>query len=110
MRHSVRHLTAATLTVLLFSGGAVPSHADDDDARDHEIARQAVVEGRIKPLTEITDAFKAQFAGEIVGVELEVTGPDKFVYEFKVVTPEGKLKEVKVDAKSAQILKVEDDD
>ena len=32
------------------------------------------------------------------------------VYKFKVLTPAGKLKEVKVDAKTAKILKVEDDD
>lgn len=105
-----RHLVAATLTMLLFAGGPATAHADDDDARDHEIARQALVEGRIRPLTEITEVFKSQFAGEIVGVELEVKGPDTFVYEFKVLTPEGKLKEVKIDAKTAKILKVEDSD
>lgn len=111
MRSSLfRPLIAAALTTLLFAGGTASVHADDDDARDHEIARQALVEGRIRPLTEITEAFKSQFAGEIVGVELEVKGPDTFVYEFKVLTPEGKLKEVKVDAKTAKILKVEDDD
>ncbi|AGK58046.1 hypothetical protein HYPDE_31858 [Hyphomicrobium denitrificans 1NES1] len=110
MRYSSRFLMAAALTTLLFAGGTVISTADDDDARDHEIARQALVEGRIRPLTEITEAFKTQFAGEIVGVELEAKGPDRFVYEFKVLTPEGKLKEVKVDAKTAKILKVEDDD
>jgi uncharacterized membrane protein YkoI len=100
----------AALTTLLFAGGTIISAADDDDARDHEIARQALVEGRIRPLTEITESFKSQFPGEIVGVELEVKGPDRIVYEFKVLTPEGKLKEVKVDAKTARILKVEDDD
>lgn len=108
MRPLPRHLIAATLTTLLFAGGIAPVHADDD--RDHEIARQALVEGRIRPLTEITEVFKSQFAGEIVGVELEVKGADTFVYEFKVLTPEGKLKEVKVDAKTAKILKVEDGD
>lgn len=110
MRTPSRILMSSVLATLLLAGGAVTSHADDDDARDHEIARQALIEGRIRPLAEITEAFKAQFAGEIVGVELEVKGPDTLVYEFKVLTPKGKLKEVKVDAKTAKILAVEDDD
>jgi uncharacterized membrane protein YkoI len=110
MHYSYRQIITALLTALLFAGGALAARADDDDARDHEIARQALIEGRIRPLTEITEAFKSQFTGEIVGVELEVKGPDMFVYEFKVLTPDGKLKEVKVDAKTAKILKVEDDD
>jgi len=105
-----RFLMTAALITLLIAGGAAVASADDDDARDHEIARQALIEGRIRPLTEITEAFKAQFAGEIVGVELEVKSPSMLVYEFKVLTPAGKLKEVKVDAKTAKILKVEDDD
>jgi uncharacterized membrane protein YkoI len=48
-------------------------------------------------------------AGEIVGVELETDVPGALVYEFKILTPEGKLKEVDVDAKTAKILKVEDE-
>ena len=104
------HLIAMLMAGLIVAGSTVASNADDDDARDHEFARQALIDGRIRPLAEITEAFKAQFAGEIVGVELEVKGSNTFVYEFKVLTPEGKLKEVKVDAKSAKILKVEDDD
>jgi uncharacterized membrane protein YkoI len=110
MRRTVHFFTTLTLTTLMLSGGSLISFAGDDDARDHEIARQALVEGRIRPLAEITESFKAQFAGEIVGVELEVKKHDTFVYEFKVLTPGGKLKEVKVDAKTAKILKVEDDD
>jgi len=110
MRTPFRFLMSSALVTLLLASGAAVSYADDDDARDHEIARQALIEGRIRPLAEITEAFKAQFAGEIVGVELEVESVNALVYEFKVLTPEGKLKEVKVDAKTAKILKVEDDD
>jgi uncharacterized membrane protein YkoI len=95
--------------LLAGSAGIAVSDDDDDDARDHELARQALVEGRIRPLAEITEVFKAQMAGEIVGVELETDVPGAFVYEFKILTPEGKLKEVDVDAKTAKILKVEDD-
>ncbi len=36
--------------------------------------------------------------GEIVGVEIEREKTGAFVYEFKVLTPGGYLKEVDVDA------------
>lgn len=88
---------------------AAPARADDDDRRDQEIARRALLEGRIKSLAEITEIVKPQLPGTILGVELEV---DKgtFVYEFDVVDQSGKLKEVDVDAATGTILKIEDDD
>ena len=98
------------LPALRLVGSATIANADDDDALDHERARQALSEGRIRSLAEIMDAFKAQFAGKIMGVELEVKKGHTFIYEFKVLTPDGKLKEAKVDAKTAKIIKIEDDD
>lgn len=96
-------IAAAALTI------AAPVRADDDDRRDQEIARRALLEGRIKSLAEITEMVKPQLPGTILGVDLEV---DKgtFVYEFDVVDPSGKLKEVDVDAATGAILKIEDDD
>src|SRR5262245_29118172 len=91
-------LLFATLIVSVIVG---PALADDDDKRDHELARQALIEGRIKPLTEITAMFQKQMPGEIVGVEIDRdkhTGA--FVYEFKLLTPDGHLKEVDVDAEN----------
>jgi uncharacterized membrane protein YkoI len=81
----------------------------DDDKRDQEIARQALKEGRIKSLIEITEIVKAKMPGTILGVELEVED-GRLVYEFDIVDPEGKLKEVEVDAATGDILKIEDDD
>jgi uncharacterized membrane protein YkoI len=111
MNHTTHHCTMLLLAVLLLAGGSALAIADDDDdERDHEFARQALAEGRIRPLTEIMESFKAQFAGKIVGVELKAKAKKPIVYEFKVVTPDGKLKEVKVDAATAKIIKIEDDD
>ena len=47
--------------------------------------------------------------GTILGVELDVEN-GRIVYEFDIVDPDGKLKEVEVDAATGDILKVEDDD
>jgi len=107
----MKRLTVLSLTALtLLSAGTLPAIADDDDERDHEIARKALSEGRIRPLTDIMDELKAQLPGQIVGVELEVKKTGAFVYEFKILTPQGKLKEVNVDAATAKILTIEDDD
>ncbi|HVJ79310.1 MAG TPA: PepSY domain-containing protein [Hyphomicrobium sp.] len=106
----MKHASFLLLPVLLLVGASAIANADDDDALDHERARQALSEGRIRSLSEIMDAFKAQFTGKIMGVELEVKKGTTFIYEFKVLTPDGKLKEVKVDAKTAKIIKIEDDD
>ncbi|MFT3731752.1 MAG: PepSY domain-containing protein [Hyphomicrobium sp.] len=94
----------------LLSAGSVSASADDGDDRDHEIARKALSKGHIRPLTEIIDTLKSGFPGQIIGVELESKKNGTFVYEFKVLAPDGKLKEVKVDAVTAKILKIEDDD
>jgi uncharacterized membrane protein YkoI len=44
----------------------------------------------------------------VVGVELDHER-GRYVYEFKVITPTGKLREVYVDAMTAEIVKSEDD-
>lgn len=97
-------IAAATLMIV------APARADSDDARDQEIARQALSEGRIKPLAEITEIVKPLLPGTILGVELEIEDGGRIVYEFDVIDKAGKLKEVDVDAATGIILKVEDDD
>lgn len=110
MDFTMKRIIVPSLIFLSLLGVSHPAFADDDDERDHEIARKAMIEGRIRPLTEIIDGLKAEFPGQIIGVELEVQKNGTFNYEFKVLTADGKLKEVKVDAATAKILTIEDDD
>ena len=95
-------LTAALLAVLT----AGLAHADDVGP---ETAKQLLGEGRIKPLAEVLDAVKRQVPGEMLEVELELekTG---YVYELKLLRPDGKVQEIEADAASGDILKIEDDD
>ena len=104
MRRLHRRCTfAAALFVMLAAGLA---HADDVG---QETAKRLVSEGRIKPLSEILNAVKRQVPGEMLEVELEFekTG---YVYELKLLRPDGKVQEVEADAASGNILKIEDDD
>lgn len=80
-------------------------------AGDEEIARKALVEGRIRPLTEIIELLKPQLPGiTILGVEIDVEDNGDIIYEFDIIDQSGRLKEVEVDAASGNILKIEDDD
>lgn len=107
-KRAIRKIACLFAAGLLLAAGT-PLHADDDDRRDQEMARRALQEGLIRPLSEISASLSAQFPGDIIAVELEVDD-GKFIYEFKVLTPQGVLKEVEVDAKTAKVLKIEDDD
>jgi uncharacterized membrane protein YkoI len=84
--------------------------AGDEESRDHDLARKALLEGRIRPLAEITEVVKSSIPGKILSVQIEIDDQQRFVYEFDIITAEGKLKEVDVDAATAAILKIEDDE
>lgn len=84
------------------------NHGKDRHRRDHERARRALEEGRARPLAEILEAVRGRLDGEVIGVEFD-RDDGRYVYEFKVVGADGRLREVYVDALSAEILKIEDD-
>lgn len=97
------------LAVALLGVAAPTPVRGGDDARDQEIARRALKEGRIRSLSEITEQVRPHLPGKILGVELEVEH-GRIVYEFDVIDPSGRLMEVEVDAASGEILSIEDDD
>lgn len=83
-------LLAAAL--VLGAGGA--AFAGDDD---HLLAKRALEEGRILPLAEILAKVKAEIPGKMIEVELEVED-GILVYDLKMLTQDGRLKELEVDA------------
>lgn len=90
--------------LLLLTRGV--SQADDDD---HELARRLLQEGRIRPLAELTESVRREIPGELLEVEFELED-GIYVYEFKILRPDGRIQEVEVDAATGRIVKVEDDD
>jgi len=86
--------------------GVGSGRADDDD---HQLARRALEEGRALPLAEILDKVKPKLPGKVIEVELEVED-GILVYDLKMLTPEGVLQEIEVDAATGEILEIEDDD
>ena len=90
--------------LLLFGTGS--GLAEDDD---HELARRALEEGRVLPLAEILAKMKPDVPGKVIEVVLEVDD-GTLVYDLKVLSPKGRLQEMKVDAATGKILKMENDD
>ena len=94
---------AAAFVIALAAG---PAYADDVGP---ELAKRLLSEGRIKPLSEIISGVQAKVPGEMLEVQLELDDGN-YVYELKLLRPDGKVQEVEADAASGNILKVEDDD
>ena len=103
----------AFLLALAALGAGTPVLARDDDdggrrrrggRHDHERARRALEEGRARPLADILAEVRHRLGGEIIDVEFD-REDGHYVYEFKVITPGGQLREIEVDALTAEVLK-----
>jgi uncharacterized membrane protein YkoI len=85
-------------------GGAF---AGDDD--DHESAMRALEQGLALPLTDIIAKVARRVPGKVIEVELE-DDDGTLVYDLKVLSPDGRLREIEVEAATGEILEIEDDD
>lgn len=101
---NLRHALVA-LSILL--AAASPARADES-RRDQDEAREAVEHGDIRPLDEILARLRDRFPGEVVKVKLE-REHDKWVYEFRVIDSQGRLREISVNAASGAIEDAGDD-
>lgn len=87
--------------------GAGAAWADDED-EDHDRAMEALQQGRVRPLAEILAEVGPDLGGQVVGVEFD-DEEGAYLYEFTVVTDDGRLRKVYVDATSGRIVDFEDD-
>ena len=89
-------LGAALLWGLL---GLAPVAARDD----HEQAREAVQAGQILPLRQILEALERSHPGRVLEVELE-RRHDLWMYEVKLLQPDGRLVKLRLDARTGEVL------
>ena len=76
---------------------------------DYEIARDAVERGEILPLTQLLDILQKAHPGRVVEIDLEFRD-GRLSYEVEIVTVDGRLIEVLVDAADGSILEYDEDD
>lgn len=102
---------SATLVLLLtsLSLGLSTGLADKKDKKnEHNVVREALQRGEVLPLEKILAIANQQVAGDVIEVELE-DEKNALVYEIKILTGTGRVREVKIDARTGQVLKIEDD-
>ena len=75
---------------------------------DFEIAEEAVRRGEILPLATIMEHVAAVQPGRVIEVELEMEDGIR-VYEVELITPDGRLLEVDLDARTVAILSLDED-
>lgn len=82
-----------------------PSNADESP----ETARKLSASGQILSLEKITKAAKAIKPGEVLETELE-RKHGIYVYELEILDDKGLVWELKLNAKTGKLIKMEQDD
>jgi uncharacterized membrane protein YkoI len=85
---------------------AVAGKSEDVDAR--ELLRR----GEILPLVRILDIVQRNVPGDIIEIELDRDdddGASTWEYEVEVLAVDGAVRKLKIDARSGDVLKIEDD-
>ncbi len=75
----------------------------DDDRRNHERARRALEAGEIRPLREMLTDVEERYAGRVIEVELD-RERDNWIYEFKLLPPNGSVFILEIDASSGVLI------
>ncbi len=104
-------ITACLGVALAPVAGSAIADPDDDEGshrhqHDQDRARIAVERDEARPLSEILAKVRPDLGGEIAGIEFRRKS-GRWVYEFRILAPTGRMTEVYVDAATANILKRE---
>jgi uncharacterized membrane protein YkoI len=75
---------------------------------DHTAVREALQRGEVLPLVKILAIANKEVPGDVIEVELE-DEDQALVYEIKILTATGRVREVNIDARTGAVLKIEDD-
>jgi uncharacterized membrane protein YkoI len=110
MTHARLFRRLAPLAVVAALSGALPTtpalaRSDDDD---HVAAREALRRGEILPLSQILAIVQRRVPGDVIDVELD-RHHGQWRYEVKVLTSTGRVREVKLNARTGEVQEIEDD-
>lgn len=107
----MQRVLVAVILGLLGSAALAHDHAGGVREGDHEEARAARARGEIQPIAKILRGIQAQFPGQLLDVELKRgKRGHAWIYELKLLTPDGRRLELAVDAGDGRVLKLEDED
>jgi uncharacterized membrane protein YkoI len=101
----MRFPLALLVSLLLAGAQAVPARERSDQAR----ARAAVAAGERLPLSRILALIEAQVGGRVLEIELD-DDDGRELYEVDILSSDGRVRELKVDPATGEILAEELDD
>jgi len=105
----LRTLAATTLlAVATFGVFSVARSGDDRKPSQHDAVREAVKRGEVLPLPQVLDIVEQRLPGEVLEVELEHEH-QQLIYEIKVLAESGRIRKIKIDARSGDVRSIEDD-
>mgnify|MGYP003594895172 FL=1 len=82
-----------------------PAVRADDDARDHDQARQALEQGRVLPLRQVLDKIEREQRGQVLKIEFE-HDDGRYIYEIRLLQADGRMAKLKVDAVDGKLLSI----
>jgi len=97
---------ASIIVAAVVSAGIVAAsddHGWHENDSAYEMAREAVERGDALPLTEVRRHLSEIAPGKIVSTHYEHEF-DRWVYEFKIVDPQGRLQKVHLDAHTGELV------
>lgn len=106
-----RYLAVFVLLLGALLAGAFSSVVAGDKKHgknEHDLVREALRRGEVQPLEKILAIASQQVPGDVIEVELE-DERGALVYEIKILTDTGRVREVKLDARTGKVLSIEDD-
>jgi uncharacterized membrane protein YkoI len=93
-------LVTITMAVMVLAGvGKASAYSEQDNARD------AYQRGEIMSLEDIRRTVQRDFNGQIIGTQLKSNNAD-YVYKFRVLSPDGSMMTIDVDAKTSRVIDV----
>ena len=87
---------------------SVTAGNEDKSQSEHDAVRDALRRGDVLPLAKVLAIAAQHVPGDVVKVELEQE-EHVLIYEIKVLTQNGRVREIEIDARTGAVLKIEDD-
>ena len=99
------HRSARLFAFALVLGALVPGQALRADDSDHELARDALQQGRVLPLRQVLDKIEREYQGQVLKVEFE-HDDGRFLYEIRLLQQDGRMAKLKIDAVDGRVLQI----
>ena len=89
----------------LASEGDEGGRRDHDDDDDHDVAYDARKRRKTQPLEKVLARVRERVAGQVVSVRFKRRGR-RYHYDIKLISDNGRLVGVRIDARTLEIVKV----